>query len=172
MFKNSTTLFECVKKHSVFASIQASIGLLGIVCNVLSICVFERKQLKSHSYSFYWKVKACVNSWLLLHTFRLFAKNFLNFDIDLISSFCCRFSEYQPFVVYTIDLYLETLITVDRYFINVYQNRFKITKQRSFQIFLISLTVVYSLVSNSNLVFYYRLDEVNGTWVCHIPNRN
>ena len=175
MFNNSEIINEFVTKNTTFVIIQAAIGLIGIICNILAICVFERKQLKKHSYSFYWKVKAFMDSWLHVHTFRRVTNHFLNVDIDLISPFFCRFNEYQPFVACTIAVFIETMITLDRYLLIVHKDQFKIFKTRSFRVALISFIVVYSLLANIHLPLYYRLDEVsttNGTTqICHIPNR-
>lgn len=88
MLYNNEKLSQYEKRHSVFLSIQAFICILGIVCNILAIFVFERKQLKKHSYSFYWRLKAYFDSWLLLCIFLHWVKHFLNIDIDhcIISS--------------------------------------------------------------------------------------
>ena len=175
MLYNNEKLSQYEKRHSVFLSVQALICILGIVCNVLAISVFERKQLKKHSYSFYWRLKAYFDSWLLLCIFLHWVKHFLNIDIDLTSSYLCRFHEYQPFVACTVARCIEALITLDRYFLIVYQDRFKVLKKRWFQISLISLILVYSILVNIRLPLYYRLDEVsttNGTVkICHISNR-
>lgn len=46
MFNNSEIINEYVTKDSAFVIIQATIGLIGIICNTLAICVFERRQQK------------------------------------------------------------------------------------------------------------------------------
>ena len=172
MFNSSEMINEYVTRNSVFVSIQALIGIIGIFCNILAIFVFERKQLKKHSYSFYWRIKAYFDIVILLHTFRRWAKHFLNFDIDLISSFFCRFNPSQPIIATTLVLFIETLITLDRYFLIVCQNRFKLLKKRWFQISLVSFIVIYSLLVNIQLPLNYRLDEIaGGKWICHISNQ-
>jgi hypothetical protein len=137
------------RDNSITNNIQALIGLIGIVLNITAIFVFERKQLNKCSYSIYWKAIAFVDSFLLLHTFRHWARHFLNFDIDLLSSFFCRFDEYQPYVAAIIGSWLETIVTLDRYFTIVHPNRFASTKKRPFQIaalFHSSSHTVYSFV--------------------------
>lgn len=155
-------------RNSVIKSIESLIALIGIVSNTLAIIVFERKQLKKCSYSIYWKTRACFDIWLLLHTFRHWSRHFLNFDIDIVSPVFCRFNEYQPYVAGGTSLCLESLITLDRYFTIVCPNRLKIVKQRRFQIAAISLIFVYNLLLPIRFPLNYRLDEINGTVICHV----
>lgn len=150
-------------------NIQALIGLIAIILNITGICVFERKQLKKCSYSIYWKASACFDSFVLLHIFRHWARNFFDADIDLISPVFCRFNEYQPYVAGTISLWLETIITLDRYFTIVHPNRFASTKKRSFHIAVISLVVVYSLLVCISYPLNYRLYRVGDVWKCQAP---
>ena len=154
---------------SVSINVQVLISLIGIVSNTLSVFVFERKKLKKHSYSIYWKIKACSDIIVLIHSFRHWSRHFLNADIDLISEFFCRFNEYQPFVASSISSCLETLITLDRLFTVVFANRFKIIKKRPFQITIISLAVAFSLLTYISLPLRNHLVEVSGTLMCEIP---
>lgn len=156
------------EENSILKNIQALTGLIGIMANTLAIFVFERNGLKKYSYSIYWKLKAYFDILLLLHTFRHMTRYFLKADIDLISPLFCRFNDYQPYVAATISNFLEGLITLDRLFTIVYPNRFKIIKQKRFQITAISLIVIYSLLVCISLPLNYRLDEISGTWICHI----
>ena len=154
--------------NSLSKNIQALIGLIGIISNILAVLVFEQKKLKKYSYSIYWKLKACFDSIILLHTFRHWARHVLNVDIDLISPIFCHFNEYQPYVAALISLYMEFLITLDRLFTIVYPNRFQIIKQKRFRITAISLIIIYSLLSCLVLPLNYRLDEISGTKICYV----
>ena len=161
---------------SLVKSIQSAIALIGIILNTLAICVFERKELKKHSYSIYWKTKALIESLVLLYIFRVFAKHFLNADLNLISPIFCHLVNYFGYVTFGISLWLECIITFDRFFIIVYPNRFGFMRKRSFQIAAILFVVVYSLIIYSNYPINIRLDKVvdlnNGTSSesekCHI----
>ena len=160
---------------SLVKSIQSAIALIGIILNTLAICVFQRKELKKHSYSIYWKTKALIESLVLLHIFRVFAKHFLNADLNLISPIFCRLVNYFGYVTFGISLWLECIITFDRFFIIVYPNRFGFMRKRSFQMTAILFVVVYSLVIYSTYPFNTRLDKVvdliNGTSSskkCHV----
>ena len=167
---NSSNIRSYERGNSITKNIQALISLIGIILNITAICVFERKRLKKCSYSIYWKAIAFVDSFLLLHTFRHFSKHFLNFDIDLISPLFCRFNEYQPYVAAIISLCFETVITIDRYFTIIHPNRFASTKKRPFQIVVISVIVVYSLLVCINLPLGYRLYKLeSGVWKCDAP---
>ena len=166
---NSSHINSYERSSPLTINIQALIGITGIVCNILAICVFERKQLKKYSYSTYWKAIAFFDSFLLLHTFRNWSRYFLQADIDLISPYFCSLVEYHGYVVGGISLLLESIITFDRYFTIVYRNRFKLVKQRSFQIGIISLAILYSLIHPMRLALNYRLDRINDSLICHVP---
>ena len=170
MTKNSSNVNFYERGSSTTKNIQALNGLIGIVLNITAICVLERKRLKKCSYSIYWKAIAFVDSFLLLHTFRHWSRHFINFDIDLISPLFCRFNEYQPYVCGMISMWLETVITIDRYFTIVHPNRFASIKKRPFQIAAISLIVVYSLLVCISYPLNYRLYQVDsGAWKCNAP---
>ena len=166
---NFSVINRYEKVLSVFQNIQALIGIIGITCNCLAICVFKRKRLKTKTYSSYWIVIALFETLILLHTFRHWAKYILKVDIDLISPFFCRFNEYQPYVFGTVCILLKCIITLDRFFVIVYPNRFAILRKRSFQAALISLIIAFSLLVNISLPLNYRLIVRNETLTCHIP---
>ena len=169
MFVNSTNYYKDTK--TVFLFIQAPIAIIGIVCNILAICVFERKELKKYSYSFYWKILAFFKSLILLHVFRNLSKHFLNYDIDLISTLSCHFHEYLGFVCGMVVLCLETLITLDRYVKIIYGKRTNtcVFKKRSFGYVSVIVIIVYSMLFNIQLPLNYRLEKENGSWICHVP---
>jgi hypothetical protein len=169
MLLNSSYVNSNAEGNSVYITIQAFIGLIGITCNILSILVFERKPLKKHSYAIYWKWIAVFDSLLLLHTFRNWLRHFLNMDIDLISPLFCRLVEYHGYVSGGISLIIESFITFDRYFAIVHHKRYGIIKQRRFQIAAISFAVIFSLLHCIRMPLNYRLERVNETLICHIP---
>ena len=149
---------------------QALTALIGLVFNTLSICVFEKKQLKKHSYSNYWKAKALFENIILLQVIIHWIGYFYKLDVDLISTFFCRFNQYQPYVAGGFSLWLETVIILDRFFSIVYPNRFKFIKTIRFQIAVFFIIGVYSLIINLNLLVNLRLDVKTGsnnTWICH-----
>ena len=143
----------------VTRSIQAIIALIGFACNTLAICVFERKELKKRSYSIYWKLKALLENIVLLHVFRNWVKVFLNIDFATISSIFCQLNQYTSYVAIGVSLWLEFIITLDRFFSIVFPVRFKFIKMRSFRIGSIFVVVIYNLLIYINLPLNYRLDE-------------
>lgn len=165
---NNSTINNYELGNLASKSAQASIGFIGIISNTLAFFVLGRKQFKNHSYSIYWRAKACFDNVLLLHTFRHLVRHLFKLDIDLLSPFFCRFNEYQPYVAAGVSLWLEFLITLDRFLTIVYPNRFNLIKQKRFQIAAISLILVYSLLVCINLPLNYRLDVINGTKICHV----
>ena len=161
----------------ICVNIQAFVSLLGIICNILVICVLRRKPLKKYSYSFYWRINAYSDIFILLHSFRNWANSVLDFDLSLVSTFFCKINEYQPYVVSYISLSLVFLISFDRLIAIVYPKRFKILNKRWFQICLVLIMIIYSLLVNIQLPLYFGLEERNVTfnnsslkiYVCYLP---
>ena len=166
MNNSSASYYE--KGNAVFKNILALIGIIGIVFNILAICVFQRKKLKKNSYSFYWKVKALIESFILLQTFQIWARFFFKADIKLISPFFCYFNDYLAYVASLVTMWLDAIITLDRFLTLVYSNRFTIIKKRSFQIVILLIVFAYCLLININMSLNFRLEiGKNGTLICH-----
>ena len=157
--------------------IQTIIALIGFISNILAICVFERKELKKRSYSIYWKLKALFENIFILHVFRNWVKILLNTDFTTISSIFCRLSNrhYTSYVANSVSLWLEFIITLDRFFSIVYPTQFIFFKKRSFRIGSILVILIYNAFIYINLPLNYRIDELvdtngNFTRKCHVSN--
>ena len=118
----------------VLQNIQVIIGLIGILSNTISYVIFMRKPLKNHSYSFYFRVMSWTDSFILLHTFRHWLRIVLDFDIDLLGQFFCRFNEFQPFLGAATTVWLRNLILFDRIIRVVYPEHFSIIRRKWFQV--------------------------------------
>jgi hypothetical protein len=58
----------------ILQSIQASIGVIGIVCNMLTFMIFLRRPLRTHSYAIYFWIMSWADSFELLHMLRHWAR--------------------------------------------------------------------------------------------------
>lgn len=164
------------KLNFIFLSIQAFLGLFGITSNILAILVLKRKTINKYPYALYWRIMACSDILILLHTFRHWASFVLDFDLSRLSIFFCKINDYQPFFASCFSTWLLALISFDRLAVVVYPNRFKIFKKRWFQITLVLILMTYSLLINIQLPLFYRLevrnDTINSsipTYICHLP---
>lgn len=175
---NFENLNNYQKISFTFIQIQAVIGIIGIIANLLTILVFAHKRLKHTSYSVYYRAMAAFDTFLLLHTFRHWLRFNLGFDLDILSPILYKFGEYQPHVAGHTSLWLLTVILVDRLIIIVYRNRIRLIKQRFFQIILIFIIFFYSSLLHLILPFNYELThekvQFNSTtlkWikVCRAP---
>ena len=164
----NSSLNYYTKKNAYLKDIHSIIGLIGIIFNILSICVFSRNQLIKHSYSIYWKTKACFDIVILLYSLHPWVEYFIGFDLKLITPFFCRFIEYHIYVAAGISLWLECLIALDRVFNIVYSNRFKFTKQKPFQIVIFIFIVVYNVLLHIQIPLNFELILLNRTWICYI----
>ena len=145
------------------------IASTGIICNLLSICVFSRKKLNQHSYSVYWRTKAIFDILLLTNLIRVWAKYSLNLDLNVTSTLFCRFTDYLTYVFVVSSSLIESLITFDRFFIIV-RPKHQLNKQmkkRSFQIGVILASIIYSIFSNITIPLSNRL--IQDPTYCYIP---
>lgn len=144
----------------IFQHFQTLIGLIGIIGNILVLLVLSRKRLRKYSYSFYLKMLALSDIVLLGHSFRHWAQNILDADIDKVDEFFCRIGEFQPYSASLASLWLLCLISFDRLITIVYPQQFKFLKRRSVQIALVLLVFIYSMLANILLAIYYRLVDL------------
>lgn len=162
-FENSTDALSKQiyqqKMLLVIQNVQTFIGLLGMIGNILSICVFSSKRLHTASYSFYFRIMAISDIFMLIHLFRHWMKIVLNYDLSVISLLICQLSEYQPHVAGHFSLILQTVILLDRLFTIVYHNRFAIFKRKWFQITLIAIILVFSVIANLPLFLESKIEE-------------
>ena len=164
----SNSLNYYTKENANLKDIHSIIGLIGIIFNILSICVFSRNQLIKHSYSIYWKTKACFDIMLLLHSLEPWVDYFVGIKTVIISPFFCRFIEYQVYVAAGVSLWLECLIALDRVFNVVYPNRFTFIKQKPFQIVIFIVILAYNFLLYIGILLNFHLVLLNGTWICYI----
>lgn len=159
----------------IFQNLQLIVGLVGIVGNILTICVFQRERLRKYSYSFYCRAMACSDILVLLHTFRHWSAFVLGADLDLIGPFFCTMDEFLVYVTTFTSLWLLTLISLDRLMTIIFPNRFKVVKSRWFQATLVLIVVVYSSSVNILFPIYNRLvfvhsNKSNYSYLeCYLP---
>lgn len=154
--------------------IQALVGLIGVCGNLLTITVFSRKRLRKFSYSFYSKAMACSDILILAHSFRHWSKNILGADLDLINDFFCKIGEFQPYTASIASLWLLCLISFDRLITIVYPRKFHFFKLRSVQFILVTVVLIYSVLTNIQLPLFYHLESLNNstnvTLVCYFDS--
>lgn len=143
---NRINIYQKVSYISI--CIQSIIACIGIVGNILLICVFSRRSLRKYTYSFYCQMKACTDSIVLLYMFRSLASVVFDLNIDLIAPFFCVFNSYLPFVASTACLWFLPLISLDRLLTVMYPSRFKWMKKRWIQLILVAIVLIYSLAVN------------------------
>ena len=150
----------------VLINTQAILGLLGIISNLLTICVFSRKNLRFHSYSFYWRIMAFFDILIEIETF----KNWSNFVFDttyvypiFILNVSCKLGDFLAHVSGYVSLWLLTIISIDRLLVIGYPNRFRTFQKRWFQLVLVSILVVYSVILHIRMPLNYRFETVYQT---------
>ena len=82
----------------IVQSAQTILSLAGLVGSILSFFIYNSKRLRTASYSFYYRIMSVSDIFLLIHSFRHWAKLVLNYDLSAISPLMCKLSEYQRHV--------------------------------------------------------------------------
>lgn len=155
----------------IFQHIQLVVAIIGIVSNVLAICVFASRRLTQASYSVYFRLVALIDCFILAHAFRLWLKFVNEFDLDVLGSFWCKTNNYLPYAFGQTSLWLMTVILLDRLLIVIFRNnnRLFFLKQRWFQISVFLFVLVYSLLVHSIMPINYQLLHVT---IAHKVNSN
>lgn len=166
------TLNGYQKATYVFQHLQAFVSLLGVIGNLLIICVFCRRSLRKYSYSFYSKAMAVSDIIVVSHSFRHWARFMFDADIDLVAPFLCSINEYQPYVTVGLSLWILFLISIDRLVTIVYPNRFKLLKQRWCQALLVVAVTIINMAIFIEMPLNYSIvsipDPATNTtgWAC------
>lgn len=169
---NMTSLHQNVENMA--NTFQILISLLGIAGNLISIWIFRRSCLKKHSYSFYSQILSISDTILLTHLgIHSIAELIYTRDELPVEAFFCSLKLYNGYVLGTISLWMLTLISLDRLVKIVYHNRFIIFKKRWFQVTLVAIIIIYSLIINLTIPTSYEyetVEEDNSTdLMCFLP---
>ena len=154
----------------VSQNVQVVLGMIGIIGNMLAFAVFLRKPFRKNSYAFYFRLLSWTESFVLLHTFRHWARVVLGMDLNLVGALFCRLNEFHPFVSAATSNWLRMLILTDRCIQIIYPNQFKFIKTRLFQIGAVLLIITYNVSLHIKLPLNYRLESINSTLICFIPH--
>ena len=161
----------------IFINIQVVLGIIGIIGNILAICVFNRKALKKYSYSFYWRVRVMAVSdiVILIEAFDNWANFVLDARINHRSEFLCTISEFFSYVASYLSIWLLAVISFDRLLTIAYPLRLNTIRQRWFQVVVVSLLLLYCVLISLRPPLNYQLKhELVGNnnvtqSTCHLP---
>lgn len=139
---NSLSTFS--KTNYIFICIQFGIGVVGIILNILVICVFSRKNLRDFSYSFYCKTKSCSDLIILFYVFRNWGQFVMDADLDIVTQVVCVINKVMPHLASIFSLFILVVISLDRLLAVLYPNRFAFLKRRWFQAAVLPVAALYS----------------------------
>ena len=112
---------------------QFGLAILGIIGNILVICVFSRRSMRKYTYSFYCRVKACSDLVLLLYVFRNWSAFFMESNLDVVNQFFCYLDTVATHQFSMFSLGILMVISLDRLLAVMYPNRFAWLKKLWFQ---------------------------------------
>lgn len=155
----------------IFQNVEIAFGFLGLLNQLLIICVFQRKHLRTYSYAFYSILMTLWDVILCLQAFRHWTAFMFDADIYLVTQFFCTIGEYLPYIAATSSLWILIFISLDRLVTIVYSNRFQLLKKRWFQAVLVMIVIVCNLLIYIQFPLNYKLIIINGTnqTACSIP---
>lgn len=117
-----------------FRYIQAILGIVGILGNIVAFCIFSRPKLCRSSYSFYFRVVVVLDSILLAHPIVKWINMIFYSQVESIHSFFCNTKDYIAYVAGLASLWVMTLVLLDRLVTIVYFGQLLVIKKRFFQI--------------------------------------
>lgn len=132
----------------IFANIQGLASVIGLLGNVLAVCIFARQSLRKYSFSLFSLLKACSDSVTLLYVLKAWFGTVLKLDLNLMSSFFCTTNTYLPYAFGMASDFLITLNLIDRLITIVYPNRFQIFNKWWFKAILIGIGFVVGALVN------------------------
>lgn len=122
------------------------ISCLGILANLVTFLIFQRKRFRTQSFSIYAKFMAFSDSIVLWSNItQSIGFIFDNSNITLVSSFFCATDKYARAAFLLLSQILLALITIDRLLTVVYPNRFIMLRRMPFQLTIIAVALTYSM---------------------------
>lgn len=153
---NIYRLTDIFLKHLI-----AFISIMGIMGNILVVCVISRKRFQNITYSIYFLFMAFTDSIILLNNLRHWIRIFLDIDLDLMSIFFCKLNKYFTYIAGLCSLWFITIILVDRFVKITHFNRPTVFKKKSFQICLVIAVFVHCSLMHSVLLVKYQYETTN-----------
>lgn len=166
---------EYFKVNIIIRIFHVLLCVVGIISNIVAICVFSRPNLKKFSFSFYSRVLALSDSMLLSILIMHVIKELIDTHNDITGGYFCSCRYYLAYVLGTNSLWLLALISIDRLTSIAYPNRFELLKKRWFQLVVLLLIGLYSVIVNYNIPVYFQYETIelevkNATkLICYLP---
>ena len=127
---------------------------IGLVFNILSIIVFQKRKFKNDTMGFYNIMTSVINVVLILMSFVIFFSQLITDDILLISNFSCKFFSYSLRLVPQWSSWLNVFVTVDRMISLTYPYKYNILKDKvKLLILIVFLFVLLAVLNLPNLLF-------------------
>lgn len=155
----------------VFRNIDVFISLIGIVGNVLFICLYLRHSCRKLSHSYYALAKAFGDTFVLIYQFKNWADVVWEAPLDKVNEFFCKADEYLFYTAIISCSCFLVLISVDRLMTIVYPNRFKFLKNRQVQAILILTAIAIGASANVILLRDYTYNIRQNRTTCVTPRQ-
>ena len=132
---------------------------IGFALNFLSLLVFTRKKFKNSTAGFYNQAISIINILVLLLGFLTYHAIIYNNDVYLKSDFSCVTMVYVVRITLQMSSWLNAIITFDRMFWILFQNKFLFMKTKKFMALLtFGFVGLLAVINSPNL--FFRLVQV------------
>lgn len=152
------------------------ISTVGIILNILTYLVFQRKRFKKTSFSFYFKALIISDILMLVFNYRVFLNILYKISLDNMNQFLCKFLEYTGYIIGSVNVWIVSLILFDRLVSIVFLQRLSFIKTRMFH-----FGSVLAVITVSALIYipmpYFReflapnqeSNQSNNSLICWYP---
>lgn len=127
---------------------------IGVIFNTITFYLYCNEFFNKTSSSFYLRALTITDTISITQSI-FFMANGLNNDVKLYTPFACKIINYLLYVTSPCSAWIETFISIDRAINIVYPTRFSILKNRNFNLIIVFIIVMYTLVYYAPILYFY-----------------
>jgi len=141
--------------HSINKVYPLALITIGTIGNFLTIYIYTRKEFFKTSTGFYFSFLAIIDTLMLYFgLFKFFLEGISQIDIHYESEFNCKFFKFTVNCLAETSAWITVVVSLDRLFIVMFPNSYKISQNKVYQIILVLLIIaLISIINTPNLVF-------------------
>ena len=118
--------------------------ILGIVGSIMCFKVFSSDALHKNPISFFYRVISVFDLIMMTDAIAYFIKQQFGYDLSLANDFFCKFRLYYSFSNGAISPWLMVIVSLDRFIMIRFPNRFQFLFTIKFKFAIVCIVVVYS----------------------------
>ena len=148
MTKNED-IANAIKNWSILI-FQYGIFPIGIISNLFSIIIFSRKTFRETGMGVYLLSESILFEIALISQLLV---QFKTFNFTPRSNATCKLLQMTFFVSIASITYLSTMVSIDRFFLIKYPQKFKIIKKLKFQLIVVLVTIILPILTYTYYIY-------------------